>query len=43
MGRVAALFDRIPDRFLFGTDNVAPPNIDANVGCSGCGRRYSPR
>ena len=31
IARSAALFDRYPDRFLFGTDNVAPPNIEANV------------
>ena len=31
IARTTALFDRYPDRFLFGTDNVAPPNIDANV------------
>ena len=31
IARVAAMFDKYPDRFLFGTDNVAPPNIDANV------------
>ncbi len=29
--RTAALFDKYPDRFLFGTDNVAPNSIDANV------------
>ena len=29
--RVAALFDKYPDRFLFGTDNVAPATIDANL------------
>jgi predicted TIM-barrel fold metal-dependent hydrolase len=31
IARTAALFDKYPDRFLFGTDNVAPPNIEANV------------
>ncbi len=31
MARVAAMFDKYPDRFLFGTDNVAPSSIDANV------------
>lgn len=29
--RVAAMFDRHPDRFLFGTDNVAPSDIRSNV------------
>lgn len=29
--RTAALFDKYPDRFLFGSDNVAPKSIDANV------------
>jgi hypothetical protein len=31
MGRVAALFDRYPDRFLFGTDNVAPTSQEADL------------
>lgn len=31
IARVSAMFDKYPDRFLFGTDNVAPPNIDANL------------
>jgi predicted TIM-barrel fold metal-dependent hydrolase len=31
IARTAALFDKYPDRFLFGTDNVAPSSIDANV------------
>jgi predicted TIM-barrel fold metal-dependent hydrolase len=31
IARTAALFDKYPDRFLFGTDNVAPASIDANV------------
>jgi predicted TIM-barrel fold metal-dependent hydrolase len=31
IARVAAMFDKYPDRFLFGTDNVAPTSIDANV------------
>lgn len=31
IARTVTLFDRYPDRFLFGTDNVAPPNIDANI------------
>jgi predicted TIM-barrel fold metal-dependent hydrolase len=31
IARTAALFDKYPDRFLFGTDNVAPTSIDANV------------
>jgi predicted TIM-barrel fold metal-dependent hydrolase len=29
--RAAALFDKYPDRFLFGTDTVAPTSIDANL------------
>lgn len=29
--RTAALFDKYPDRFLFGTDVVAPPNIEAGT------------
>lgn len=29
--RVAALFDRFPDRFLFGTDNVAPPDQETDL------------
>ncbi len=29
--RAAALFDKYPDRFLFGTDVVAPPNIEAGT------------
>jgi hypothetical protein len=29
--RTAQLFDKYPDRFLFGTDNVAPANIGANL------------
>jgi hypothetical protein len=28
---VAAAFDRHPTRFLFGTDNVAPPDLAANI------------
>jgi hypothetical protein len=28
--RVAAMLDRYPDRFLFGTDNVAPASSDAH-------------
>ena len=31
MARVEAMFDKHPDRFLFGTDNVAPTSIDANL------------
>jgi len=31
IARTAALFDKYPNRFLFGTDNVAPTNIEANV------------
>nr|WP_250893645.1 amidohydrolase family protein [Croceibacterium selenioxidans] len=31
MRRTAQLFDKYPDRFLFGTDNVAPANIEANL------------
>jgi hypothetical protein len=31
IARTAALFDKYPDRFLFGTDNVAPDSIEANV------------
>jgi len=31
IARTSALFDKYPDRFLFGTDNVAPSSIDANV------------
>lgn len=31
IGRVAQLFDRYPDRFLFGTDNVAPPDQTAHL------------
>jgi hypothetical protein len=27
----AALFNRFPDRFLFGTDNVAPPDQAAQL------------
>jgi hypothetical protein len=30
--RTATLFDKYPDRFLFGTDNVAPRSIAAGVG-----------
>lgn len=29
--RVSALLDRYPDRFLFGTDNVAPPDLQAGL------------
>jgi len=29
--RVAAAFDRHPDRFLFGTDNVAPPDLATDL------------
>ena len=29
--RTAALLDRFPDRFLFGTDNVAPPDAEADI------------
>jgi predicted TIM-barrel fold metal-dependent hydrolase len=29
--KVSQLFERYPDRFLFGTDNVAPPNIEADL------------
>ena len=28
---VAGMLDRYPDRFLFGTDNVAPPTAEANL------------
>jgi hypothetical protein len=28
---VAALLDRYPDRFLFGTDNVAPPDLESDL------------
>lgn len=31
MVRTAAIFDKYPDRFLFGSDNVAPASLDANV------------
>jgi len=31
IGRTAAVFDRYPDRFLFGTDNVAPPDQAAQL------------
>lgn len=31
MKRTAQLFDKYPDRFLFGTDNVAPQNLEANL------------
>lgn len=31
IARTSAMFDKYPDRFLFGTDNVAPPTIDANI------------
>ncbi|HVU30284.1 MAG TPA: amidohydrolase family protein [Sphingomicrobium sp.] len=31
IARTAALFDKYPDRFLFGTDNVAPAGIDSNL------------
>jgi hypothetical protein len=31
MERVAAAFERYPDRFLFGTDNVAPPDLAADL------------
>jgi hypothetical protein len=29
--RTAALFDRYPDRFLFGTDNVAPRDLETHL------------
>lgn len=29
--KVAAMFDRYPDRFLFGTDNVAPASLEAHL------------
>jgi hypothetical protein len=31
IGRVIAAFDRHPDRFLFGTDNVAPASQSADL------------
>ena len=31
ISRIVALFDRFPDRFLFGTDNVAPADQEANL------------
>jgi hypothetical protein len=31
VGAVAAVFDRHPDRFLFGTDNVAPPDLASDL------------
>jgi hypothetical protein len=31
VARTAALLDRFPDRFLFGTDNVAPPDQAAQL------------
>lgn len=29
--RIAAVLDRFPDRFLFGTDNVAPPDLQTDL------------
>jgi hypothetical protein len=31
IARVSALLDLYPDRFLFGTDNVAPPDLQADL------------
>jgi len=31
IARVADLLDRFPDRFLFGTDNVAPPDLKTDL------------
>jgi hypothetical protein len=31
VARVSALFDLYPDRFLFGTDNVAPASLEADL------------
>lgn len=31
MDRVAVMLDRYPDRFLFGTDNVAPPDLKSDL------------
>jgi len=31
IARVANLLDRFPDRFLFGTDNVAPPDLKSDM------------
>jgi predicted TIM-barrel fold metal-dependent hydrolase len=31
IGRTAAVFNKYPDRFLFGTDNVAPPDQAAQL------------
>jgi predicted TIM-barrel fold metal-dependent hydrolase len=31
MGRTAAVFNKYPDRFMFGTDNVAPPDQAAQL------------
>lgn len=31
VNRVVGLFDKYPDRFLFGTDNVAPPDQEAHL------------
>jgi predicted TIM-barrel fold metal-dependent hydrolase len=31
IARVSAMLDKYPDRFLFGTDNVAPTSIDMDL------------
>ena len=38
--RVADIFNRYPDRFLFGTDNVAPPDQATQLRSFTCGIRY---
>ncbi len=39
IARVVAIFNRYPDRFLFGTDTVAPSGPAPYSRCSICGRR----
>jgi hypothetical protein len=36
---VSAMLNQYPDRFLFGTDTVAPAGPDAYFACTTCGRR----
>ena len=39
IARVAPILNRYPDRFLFGTDTVAPASRRRTSRCSTCGRR----
>ena len=39
IARVSRILNKYPDRFLFGTDTVAPASPRPTSPCSTCGRR----